>query len=344
MLKRVLLAANWIQTQWGWLKWVLALALVIYLCNQNQDGFHRLASRSLLLTSCGLALALATANVLLTFCRWYLLVRGLGISFRLLDALRIGFLGGIFNLVGAGAAGGDVVRAMLIAKQQDSRRAVAMASVVLDRAIGLITLLIVGAVAACFQTALIERSVELQVLAGMLWTGSTIGVAGLLVLSHPAITRWSLLDRLGKIPWVGESIHELIQGIGMYQQRRTMFAAAIGIGVLAHLCGLSSFYFCAQALQFGAAAPSFPGHLLLIPSAVIVEIVVPLPGGIGALEAAVQQCYVLANAASTTPVPQAQAAEAGFFTALLFRLLTLLIAVIGGVYYLATRREQQELA
>ena len=343
MLKRVLLAAKWLQSQWGWLKWVMAIALVIYLCEQNRDGFVRLTSRSLLPVSCGLALALATANVLLTFCRWYLLVRGLGFSFRLLDALRIGFLGCIFNLVGAGAAGGDVIRAMLIAKEQDSRRAVAMASVVLDRVIGLITLLMVGAAAACFQTTLIERSVELKVLTAVLWSGSAAGVVGLLVLLHPAITRWSVMDRLGRMPIVGDSIHELIQGIVLYQQRRTVFAAAIGIGVLAHLCGLSSFYFCAEALQFGAAAPSFSGHLLLIPSAVIVEIVVPLPGGIGALEAAVQQCYVLANAASTTPVPPAQAAQAGFFTALLFRVLTLFIAAIGGVYYLATRRERHGL-
>jgi hypothetical protein len=336
---RVRTSMKWIKRHWYWLKWSVALLILGYLFFQNRDGFAHLAEQSLDGSSFAVALVLATANVLLTFYRWYLLVRAQRFPFRLRDAFRIGFLGYVFNLVGAGATGGDVVKAVLIAKEQDSRRAVAVATILLDRVIGLLSLLMVGAMAAFFQLDLIERSAELKMLAGFLWGGSLFGLLGLFLLLHPAIPHWRMLKRLVRLPIIGSHIDELICGVVLYQQSRRVLAGAVAIGLLAHVCGLSAFYFCSQALQLGPATPTLSAHLLLIPAAVIVEIVVPLPGGIGALEAAVQHCYVLANAAAFADVPTTQAAEAGFLTALLFRVLTLIIAALGWVYYIAARKE-----
>ncbi len=56
--------------------------------------------------------------VSLTFVRWYLLVRALGLHFRLLDAFRLGFLGYLFNFVSVGSVGGDLFKAIFIAREQ----------------------------------------------------------------------------------------------------------------------------------------------------------------------------------------------------------------------------------
>jgi hypothetical protein len=69
------------------------------------------------------------------------------------------------------------------------------------------------------------------------------------------------------------------------------------------------------------------------------ESAAPLPGGLGALEAAVQLCYLTANAAAATPVPSEEAETAGFMTALAYRILVLLISAIGVAYYIRTRKE-----
>ena len=61
--------------------------------------------------------------VLLTFLRWMLLVQALGMSFRLADALRLGFLGYLFNFVSLGSVGGDLFKAVFIAREQHGRRA-----------------------------------------------------------------------------------------------------------------------------------------------------------------------------------------------------------------------------
>src|SRR5258708_2085505 len=57
-----------------------------------------------------LGFGIAVSAALLTFIRWYFLVRALRLPFSVWDAIRLGFLGIVFNLVVPGAVGGDVVK------------------------------------------------------------------------------------------------------------------------------------------------------------------------------------------------------------------------------------------
>src|SRR5437867_6067748 len=82
-----------------------------------------------------LGLAICLSAVLITFLRWYLLVWAQGIPFRVRDSLRIGFIGYFFNRLIPGAVGGDLVKAVLLAREQD-RRTVAVATVFIDRVLG----------------------------------------------------------------------------------------------------------------------------------------------------------------------------------------------------------------
>src|SRR4029077_20694250 len=76
------------------------------------------------------------ASVLLTFVRWYFLVRAQGLPFSLTSALRLGMIGFYLNTFLPGAVGGDLIKAAFIAREQ-SRRTVAVATVIIDRVIGL---------------------------------------------------------------------------------------------------------------------------------------------------------------------------------------------------------------
>ncbi len=63
------------------------------------------------------------AAILITVVRWWYLVRAVGIDFSLPDALRIGFLGYLFNLAPMGIVGGDLLKAWLLAKEKPGNRA-----------------------------------------------------------------------------------------------------------------------------------------------------------------------------------------------------------------------------
>ena len=79
----------------------------------------------------------------MTFVRWYLLVRALQLQFRLVDAFRLGFLGYLFNFVVVGSVGGDLFKAIFIAREQPGRRAEAVATVLVDRIVGVYALVLV---------------------------------------------------------------------------------------------------------------------------------------------------------------------------------------------------------
>ena len=88
--------------------------------------------------------------VLITMVRWWYLVRALGIDFSLPDAMRIGFLGYLFNLAPTGIVGGDLLKAWMLAREKPGNRAKALASVMVDRIVGLYVLFLVAAAGVFF--------------------------------------------------------------------------------------------------------------------------------------------------------------------------------------------------
>ena len=94
------------------------------------------------------AWALSMVATCMTFVRWYYLVRALDLPFRMADAFRLGFIGYLLNFVSLGSVGGDLFKAVFIAREQHGKRAEAVATVVIDRVIGLYVLFFVASVAA----------------------------------------------------------------------------------------------------------------------------------------------------------------------------------------------------
>lgn len=325
--------------QWIWLKWPVALALLSYLFWTHRQDLIELRSREIRWPALGFAFLLCGGSIVLTFFRWYLLVWAQDFPFKLGDALRLGFIGYLLNYVMPGAAGGDIVKAGLIAAEQQSRRGVAAATVLLDRLLGMLALFMVGAFAALFQDQALLNNRYVRIIVAVLCGGSVAGVIGLGAMLHPAVPRSRWLARLVRIPKIGAVFGSLTNAIVLYQNRRGVVLASVIVSIIGHFGMLSSFYFCAQALQLGIAAPGYWAHLLLIPGAELAAVALPLPGGVGVLEGAVKFCYGLANEAAGLPVAASVAEGAGFATAVAYRVVTVLVASIGAGYYLTARKK-----
>jgi uncharacterized protein (TIRG00374 family) len=314
----------------NWLRWPVALGILVFLGWQNREQFQQLLENEIRWHFLGLAFLVCFSAIILTFYRWYLLVWALNFPFTFRDALRLGFLGYLFNYVSPGAVGGDLVKAVLMVREQKERRMVAVATILLDRILGLLALLIVGACASQFVEQDIERLSEI---ATVMWGCCILGLTGLVVMLHPATPRSWWLRWLQKLPKIGGIVTDVATAISMYQSRRRIVALTIVISIFGHFGIISSFYFCARAIAPEAEVPSYVTHLLLIPPAEIVGVFVPTPGGLGALEGAVQTAYQLAGAAGGV----------GLLAAGAYRATTIFIAGIGGIYYAAARRQIQGL-
>ncbi len=314
----------------NWVRWPLALGILIFLGWQNREQFQQLLENEIRWHFLGLAFLVCFGAIILTFYRWYLLVWALDFPFTFRDALRLGFLGYLFNYVSPGAVGGDLVKAVLMVREQKERRMVAVATILLDRILGLLALLIVGASASLFVEQKIDRLSEITAL---MWGSCILGLIGLVVMLHPATPNSWWLRLLQKLPKVGGIVTDVATAISMYQSRRRVVALTMVISIFGHFGIISSFYFCARAIAPLADVPGYVTHLLLIPPAEIVGVFVPTPGGLGALEGAVQTAYQLAGAAGGV----------GLLAAGAYRATTIFIAGIGGIYYAAARRQIQSL-
>jgi len=311
----------------------MALAIVGVLLFQNRGGLSQLAGHEknwwLLVVAFGLVLG----STLLTFLRWFLLVWAQGFEFRFRDALRLGFLGLVFNYLSLGSVGGDLFKAIFLASEQVSRRTVAVATVVLDRVLGLLALFMVGAIATLLPVQ-VAWTKDLETVRALLWLGSVAGLLGLIVMLHPVPARWKWLQSLTRLPAVGRPFGELLHGVTLYQSRPNAVVAALFLSLFGHGGLILGFYCCAKALL--PWSPNLLTHLFFMPMAETIGAIPLTPGGLGTLEEAVNWFYErLAESSGAGAV----GAAGGLLATLAFRVVNLMVTAVGGVYYLTARRE-----
>ncbi len=325
----------------GAAKYGISLSILGYLFHQaSQDqSFAELYRQPKQWGLLGLAFGTALAAVMLTFLRWFLLVRSLHLPFRLGNAMRLGFVGYLFNFLTLGVVGGDLLKAVFIARQQPGRRAEAVATVVVDRSIGLFALFLLAAIS--FLSVDLEatsvrdpRQLEfIQLICRVTFACAVAGTLGLAVLLLPGFTTAPFWDALTQLPRVGGTIERLVGAMRMYRRQPLMLLGTLVMSLGTHTLFVLCIYLIARGLPGGE--PPLSTHFVIVPIANVAG-AIPLPGGMGPFEYTLDLLYRGVSSVSVAP-------RQGFLIALAFRLITLLIAMVGVVYYLAGRREVSDL-
>lgn len=294
----------------------------------HREDFARLQTRSIDHNWLALAFVLCLVATLLTFVRWHLLVRAQGFEFSMRDAMRIGFLGYLFNYIAPGAVGGDFVKGVFLVREQSSRRLVALGTVVVDRLVGLLALLIAGAIVSFVSTPMSE----LPPMRAYLSTYRIIsvgGIAGLGLLMMPAFVRSGFLQKMTRIPKIGRILGELVNALLLYSHHWRVIVVVLVMSLVGHFLMLGTFYCCAVGIHDAADIPGFWEHQQFIPAAELAGVFFPLPAGMGALEGAIGYFYKMAGNSSGD----------GVLTGVAYRVISLLIAGVGAVFYASLRNE-----
>jgi uncharacterized protein (TIRG00374 family) len=314
------------------LKFAIPVAIIVWLvASVDRDQLSRLWLRDKnwpLLTA---GFALAMAAICLSFLRWYLLVRTLGLPFRLSDAFRLGFLGYVLNFVGAGSTGGDLFKAVFIAQQQTGRRTEAVATVMADRVVGLFALLLVTSVAVFVSDVSRAAPVVRAICSLTLW--ATVAAAGFaLLLLTPLFGHGRLAAALGRIPKLGSILEKLLLVVRVYREKQGTLALIVGMSLGVHALLPLALYLAAVSIF--DHAPTLAEHYVIVPMSVVAGALPFTPAGLGTFELAMESLYTL--------VP-AEASGDGIILALIYRMMTILVAAIGVVYYWSSRREVAQL-
>ncbi len=283
----------------------------------------------------GLALLAVLVAVLITILRWHLLLRTLGLQFTLRESIRAGFMGYLFNLSPVGLAGADAVKAGFLIHRNPSRKTEAIASVIIDRVIGLYALLVVAGGAAFLQdfdslpfrsNLDRDRTILLCRVAQYLGVGSTIAFGLMLI---PGATTLQLWDRLEQVPGVGPVLKKLVAAMRTYRQSSGRLLIAVVMSFAVHSLYVSMVFLAGRGLC--SPQPALARHFVFVPISMVAG---ALP--IGAFEATLDVLYYVF---SPKGVPNSQ----GLLIALTYRVLQISVATIGVFYYLAGRQEVREV-
>jgi hypothetical protein len=317
-------------------KFAVSFGILAYLFANawHQNQFQQLAAATQRWEWWLVGLAACLVATLVSFYRWWALARAIDLPLALSDAIRLGFISQLFNLLSIGVFGGDAMRAIAAARQLPQRMPEAVASVVIDRAIGLLAMFVFGAVAYWLSDLSAEQAVHPQTLEAVRVVcvfATVVSVFGMAVLTillfMPSVDRWPLLGWFQSLPRVGPLIERLWQVVVVYRRNKPqVFAAFLNSMSVNGLLALSMY---AIARGISDVHPDLVQHMVISP-VVMVANAAPLPGGLGGMEMSLDLMY---KAFSSVDAP----AEHGFIVALGFRVTLLILAGIGVILYLVKR-------
>ncbi len=274
----------------------------------------------------GVAFAIYMLALVSTFVRWFVLVRALGLPFRVGDAMRLGFIGNVFNLVIPGAVGGDLIKAAFLCREQE-RKTQAVASMVIDRAVGLLGLFVLAGIAGLFE--LPGTRAEVRNLILLAWAAVTAGLIGLAILFTPVLYGPLLRFFAGR-GRLEAILKELIALASAYRERLAVVAGTLVMATAIHGLYVLAFTIVDNAL-YPATAPSVGRHYVIVPLALFTT-AVPLPfGALGLTEKASEKLFELVS------FPGGAVAMMGF------RVLMYASGLVSALVYLANARQVRSL-
>ena len=322
------------------LKIGVSVAIIAYLvydsAHANANVFHNLLSQPKRWDLLAAGWACSLGAVLLTFFRWRYLVRALGIPLRFNDSIRISFWGYLFNLAPLGIVGGDLVKTVMLDHEYPKNRAKALASVLVDRVIGLYVLFVVASVAILatrFWVSDMPGIYTICMATFAITIGSTVGLA--IVLGPEVIVRGAI-GAVGRIPRVGQPLKSLIDAVRMYNRKpRVLLISSLATLPVHGLFAIGCYFIACGLFDYQMSNLSMSRHFVVMPLSAAMQ-VIPFP--IGPTEIALNYLYPTVRFAGPI-ITKGQ----GLLVALAYRLITLLIAATGIFYYFRNRREMAEV-
>jgi len=234
------------------------------------------------------AIILTVVGTMLSFVRWYFLVKAQGLPFTIFDGMRLGLIGTFFNFLIPGAVGGDLVKAALIAREQ-SQRLLAISTIVVDRIVGLLGLLLLTGLVAIVWWGAIQDNESLAELAR--WNLGLLGIA-LVALAVFLLWRWPLEDlasRIRRIPKLGPPLASLADAAASFQQTKGAVVASVLLSVLIQALFVASLIL--GGLSLWPEVPPLSSYLVAIPFGLLSTGIPVTPGGLGVAEVTLEALF-----------------------------------------------------
>ena len=222
-------------------------------------------------------------------------------------------MGYLSNNVLPGATGGDLVKAYTIARRTPGKRTSAVMTVLLDRVLGLLALIILGAIGVAIKASQGGFDRTGQFVLTMLAV-ATIG--GMVFFSRRVRIIFRISSFLDRIP-LGHQI-EIDESLFHYRDHKWQLARCLSLGLLIWLMCIAGIYCLGQSISMSV---NFVDYFICLPVIFSAGALAPSIAGLGVLEGLFQHFFGEAGATPSTAVA----------VCLLYRLAVLIISIPGAL-------------
>lgn len=260
-------------------KLVIAILLVGWLFSQQRFNLvliTQLHSTPETIALFSIAVVSVLVGLLIMSWRFQLLLQRVGFPITLREAIGLTFIGSFTSAVLPGLVGGDVVKTVYLCRSSTHQRSEALAAVLVDRAIGLYSLMFLAVMAlpvvSLWHLTRLDQHIELLLLA--LWGGVTF--AGVLLTICPLSPMLHLIQ--ARLP---QGLRDLLQAFVTYCASPKLLIASICLSLINHVLVVLSFWMVGLLISDPL---TFFGHIVLNPLAMLLNAIPLTPGGIGLAE------------------------------------------------------------
>lgn len=276
-----------------------------------------------------LSLALMGASIFVGVIRWQIVLKVHGLDMPLARTTQISLIAHFFNSFLLGSVGGDVLKAYYVARETKHKKTEAVVTVLVDRLIGLFSMLVFACVMLLPNLGLITN----QKLRGVM--GLTIAMTGgcavvMLLFFRGGVSKRfpkarAYLKRLPK----GEMIERSLEAFREFGRHRGFWARIIPVAILANLIVIAHFWSLTRGFDLKVSPVALAA---IVPTVTSISSLPITPSGLGVRE----NLYVLMlRGVGVEPSQALLLSLIGFGTSLAW-------SVIGGLVYL-TQKDKQHL-
>jgi uncharacterized protein (TIRG00374 family) len=226
-----------------------------------------------------LLLAILYSAVGITSWRWRILLRAQQIPVGLSKCFSVSMIGLVLGLATPAGAGGDVARIYFVQEHAGRKMGAVILTVVLDRLLGLLSLLLLGGAALAMNRQLVLESPALLRLGGVVGVAIVAGFAflvGAICLSAPASSK--VRRSAARLPILRPFV-PFAEAVSGYRDHPLVIVAALLLSLLSQVAICSSFALILHAMGSRAMSPS--ALFATVPVALIATMMPLTPASIG---------------------------------------------------------------
>ncbi len=274
----------------------------------------------------GAAAILFLTSVIISMFRWQILLNAVGIQPGFKMIMRLSFIGYAFSTVIPGAVSGDIIKAYYIVKGLNNKRTAAATTIVMDRVVGLFTMLLTAAVAIggvlLLKTQLLQDSKQTY---NLLLLGCIVISLGITMLVGFLICLNQRLRNSQFVKWVTTRppghriVDKLYSTIYSFREKKQFLFKAILASFVGQLPLIIGMYCIGRAAD--ETVLRLAHYLFLTPVALILNAIPIGPGGMGSGEAFVESLFMLFGSRNGSEVTA------------VFHIALVLFSVIGFLLY-----------